>query len=171
MGFSTWSRGRHLRRDSLTIAAGLLVTSAVVLAGCSTAPPPAASSATATPSAAPLVRPECAAVTAAATTVSTELVAYLAGQGNPEQLRTSAQNLSSALSQARTDLGADGARLDAASAAVQQLTTALQAQPIDPQAVRAAAQQVLAALGEVASVCSAASGSQAPSSSPPTSTS
>jgi small-conductance mechanosensitive channel len=152
-----------------------LTVAAAALTACSAAaapPAPSASSApplTSAPGAAPQARQECAAVTAAARTAADDLTAFLTGQGSLDQLRTSAQDLSTAISQARTALGADGSRLDAASAALQQLLTALQAQPVDPTAVRAAARQVLTSLDEVISVCSTTSGTSTPGSttSPP----
>ena len=160
MRLSSGRGGRHEYVGRLAV--GLAICAAAAT-GCATAPsaPPATSTPSA-PSAAPAVKPECAAVTTAAATVGKDLTAYLAGQGDPDQLRTSAQNLSTALSQARTALGADGSRLDGASAALQQLISALQERPVDQAAVREAAQQLLTSLDDVFSVCSPASGTPTP---------
>lgn len=156
-----WMRSAHMR---LAMAVAPLMIGAALVAGCSSTPSTPAATSPSPTSAAPQVRSECAAVTAAARTLGTDLTAYLAGQGNPDQLRASAQSLADALSQAKTALGADGSRLDAASTAVQQLITALAAQPIQPAAVRAAAQQALSAIGDVISVCTPTSGTPTPTS-------
>jgi hypothetical protein len=134
----------------------LVCFAAVVLAGCESADSGAAptSSAPETSSATETTGSGCAGVSSEGQALGAVLIQFLDGSATADQVRTAADRLGDELAAARENAEANtSAALDDAQAALDQLLTALQAQPVDRAGVRTASTDLLAALGDLAKVC------------------
>ena len=115
---------------------------------------PAAPTASTPPTATAEVRSECTAVAAAARNFADQIAKLVGGQVSRDQVKTAAQQLTSALDSAASVIKPESqADVEAARAALGKVETALAAQPIDLPAVRAAASEALAAINRVLAVC------------------
>lgn len=100
------------------------------------------------------VKPECADLITAGQGLVNVVTQFVSGQATGDQVRAAAADLSTSIDTARQAAGAQSsAQLDAAKASLQQLSTALAAQPPDISAMRAAANQALTALRGAVAVC------------------
>ena len=127
----------------------LVLFAVVVLAGCESADTGAAptSSAQDTSSAAEATGSGCAGVSTEGQTLGAVVVQYFDGTATADQVRAAAGDLSDALAAARENAEA------AVSAALDELLTALRAQPVDRAGLRTASTDVLAALGDLTKIC------------------
>lgn len=135
----------------------VLVLTATTAAACASgqnAPAPASPTAPSTAQ----VLTECEDVATAAKGLGDQLTALVAGRASRDQVSAAAQNLGAALDAAQSAIKPESqADVAAAHSAIQQLQTALAAQPLDLTAVGAAAAQVVAAAGKVLAVCTVGS--------------
>jgi len=140
----------------------LVFFAVLVLAGCESADTGAAptSSAQDTSSAAESTQDSsnagsgCAGVSTEGQALGAVVVQFLNGSASADQVRTAADGLSDALTAARETAEANvSAALDDAQTALDQLLTALRAQPVDRTGLRTASTDVLAALGDLTKIC------------------
>lgn len=139
----------------------VLVGATFVLAGCTSgngsgdgAGQSATTTTTIVPTTTESVRQECLDVADRARALFTEVGRFASGDGTLEQVRAAADELSDAFETAKASLGPDAqADLDSAGQALQRAQDALAAQPVDSAALRTAATEVVAALGNAATVC------------------
>ncbi|MGH4024546.1 MAG: hypothetical protein ACRDRV_08175 [Pseudonocardiaceae bacterium] len=97
---------------------------------------------------------DCTAVADAARNLGNQLSALAGGQASREQVKAAAQELRSSLDAAGAVIKPESqADADAARAAIEQLQTVLDTQPVDLAAARAAARQALESVGRVLAVC------------------
>jgi hypothetical protein len=146
-------------------AAALLLSLAVLgaAAGCSgsgggttTPSAPPSPTATAAPSTTAGAAPAsaCADVAAKGNDVASAVLQFVGGQVPASQVSSSIQELENSVTAAKASSnGVAAERLNAVQTAADQLKSALQAQPVDPATVRTAAQQTLAALKGLSTVC------------------
>lgn len=119
-------------------------------------PPPAATTGPLVSTSSP-ARPECADLVASGQALATTVSQLIQGTASREQVRTAAAQMSSAIDSAQRTVGAEiGARLDDAKAALQRVVDAAGAQPPDVAAMRAGANDLVAALRDAAASCQAA---------------
>lgn len=141
--------------SSLRLAAVITPLLATVLAvtGCASSQS-AATPVQASPTATVQERAECTAVAAAARNLADRLAALANGQASRDQVKAAAEELRSTLDTAGAVIKPESrADAEAARAALQQLQTVLDTEPIDLAAARAATWQALDALGRVLAVC------------------
>jgi PBP1b-binding outer membrane lipoprotein LpoB len=144
----------------VTVRIALLLCAALTLAGCSSATDSATSTPTtsAEPATSMSVGPVCADVADKARGLATEVGRLTTGQATVDQVRASANELSTAFADARDMVGSETrAHLDEAGQALQRMQDALNAQPIDRAGLRAAADDLVTALGDAATVCASES--------------
>ncbi|TNC29130.1 hypothetical protein [Amycolatopsis alkalitolerans] len=136
-------------------AAVLAAVVAAVVAGCQSgggATTPSPTTAPASPSA--LTRPECADLVASGQALAATVGQLVQGTASREQVRAAAGQLSSAIDSARQTVGAEAnAHLDDAKAALGRIVDAAGAQPPDLAGMRAAANDLVAALRAAAASC------------------
>lgn len=96
----------------------------------------------------------CAAIATQGQALGTAVSRFVDGSATVDQVRSAATDLSDALAEAASSAKADAAAaFDDVKAALDQLLTALQTQPVDRAGVRTASSDVLSALGDVATIC------------------
>lgn len=134
----------------------VLVGGTLGCAGTSTGNPVSAPSTAAAPPAAGGSAPtsSCGDVVAKGEDVGTAVRQLVDGQGSRDQVGVAVQELASAVTAARASTsGARTDALDDVEAAIGELRSALQGQPIDRAAVRVAAQRTTTALRNLGPVC------------------
>ena len=134
----------------------IVLFAVVALAGCESADTGTAptSSAQDTSSAAPTTGSACAGVSTEGQTLGAVVVQYFDGTATADQVQAAAGDLSDALAAARENAEATvSAALDDAQTALDELLTALRAQPVDRAGLRTASTDVLAALGDLTKIC------------------
>jgi predicted lipoprotein len=157
----------HVIPGRLTVA----FAAVLVLAGCAPATDdgPSQAPTTTTTTTTGSVRPACADLADKGQALLTEVGRYGTGKATGDQVRAAAAELSDSFDSAKTELGPEAqANLDEAGRALQEVLDALTAQPVDSAKLRAAAGEVVTALGDAAAVCTSSGTSTEPSS--PTST-
>jgi hypothetical protein len=160
----------HVIPGRLTVA----FAAVFVLAGCAPATDDGPSQApttttTTTTTTTGSVRPACADLADKGQALLTEVGRYGTGKATGDQVRAAAAELSDSFDSAKTELGPEAqANLDEAGRALQEVLDALTAQPVDSAKLRAAAGEVVTALGDAAAVCTSSGTSTEPTS--PTST-
>jgi PBP1b-binding outer membrane lipoprotein LpoB len=132
----------------------LVLLSALVVAGCSTAGDgqhePAATTTIMS------VQPDCAAIADNARRLATELRQLAAGDSTVDEVRAATDELARTVDDAKATVGADArARFGAAEDALRQVRDSLDAQPVDWAGVHAGADDLVTALRDVADVCDA----------------
>jgi hypothetical protein len=99
-------------------------------------------------------RPQCGSLVAGGQALVDTVGRFFGGTATGEQVRAAATALVTAVDATRVTVGsATRARLDDAKAALNRMQTALQAQPPDLAATRAAANDTLTALRDAARIC------------------
>ncbi|MGB3440873.1 MAG: hypothetical protein WBA97_19160 [Actinophytocola sp.] len=139
----------------------LVFVGVVTLTGCQTAgtgDDSAASSTAATSSTRTSVSAPpgttCANVVTQGQTFGTVVGEFVGGSATIDQVRSAATDLSDALTEAGSSAKADAAAaFDDVNAELDQLLTALQAQPVDREGVRTASIGVLSGLGDAVALC------------------
>lgn len=144
----------------------VVLGAALALAGCTSTtnnePNQQTTTTTTEPTTSASIREECVDVADKARAMLTEVGRLATGDSTVGQVRTAATELSGAFDDARAALGPEAqADLDQAGQALQRAKDALTTQPVDTAALRAAARDVAAVLGNAAAVC-APSSSTAP---------
>lgn len=146
----------------------------LALAGCTSAtndqPSEQTTTTTTETTATPSPGNECADVADKARALLTEVGQLTTGGATDGDVRAAASELSDSFDAAKATLGPDvAAQLDQAEQALQQVQDALGAQPVDTAALRRAASDLVADLGDAATVCSPDSSTTSTSSTAPTS--
>jgi hypothetical protein len=138
----------------------ILMLCALALAGCSSTTNGGSSQETASTtgpetSTTTSIRSECADLADEARGLATEVGRLVSGEAGVDDVRAAANELSGALEDAKATVGPDArAHLDEAGVALQQAQDALNAQPIDGAALRAAANDLVTSLGDAVAICS-----------------
>jgi len=140
-------------------AAVLLV--GLALAGCTPADDQAGQETTTTttttttePTTSPSLREECVEVADRGQVLLTEVGRLTTGEATVADVRAAADSLSDAFDSAKAALGPDAqADLDRAGQALQRVLDVLSARPVDNDALRRAASDLVAAAGDAAAVC------------------
>lgn len=132
-----------------------LAAAAALAAGCTSGDnAPGTPAPASPPTTSKQVRPECADLVTAGQGLVTVVTQFVGGQATGDQVRAAAGDLSTSIDSARQVAGAQAStQLDAAKTSLQQLQTALAAQPPDVAAMRNAANQALVALRGAVTVC------------------
>jgi hypothetical protein len=146
----------------------LVFCAVLALAGCTSATNdrPSRETTTTEPSTTVSIRPECVDVADKARALLTEVGRLTTREATADQVRAAAGKLSGAVDDAKATVGPDaGARLDEAGQTLRRVQDALTAQPIDTAALRAAASDLVAALGDAAAFCAPSSSTTATESS------
>jgi hypothetical protein len=135
-----------------------LVIALLVLSGCTqggggststTTPAPATTSPTSASTSS-----ECANLVAGGQALAATVAGFVGGSATGDQVRAAASRLSDAIDSAQAAIGHEtGTQLDSAKQALNRLSAALTMQPPDFAAMRAAANDTLAALGAAATIC------------------
>jgi hypothetical protein len=138
----------------------VVLTSVLVLAGCTTAQndrPSQTNTTTTTttePTTSASVQAACDDVTAKAQVLLTVVGQLATGKATTDQVRAAADELADSFTAAKSVVGPETqADLDDAGAALTKLLDALSAQPIDTATAQTAANEVFTALGNAAAVC------------------
>lgn len=129
----------------------------LVVAGCTSAgdDQPARQTITETTETSPPLRAECRDVADDAKALLTEVGRLATRDATVDDVRTAASALAVSFDDARTALGPGAqAHLDQAGQSLQRVQDALSAQPVDTAELRRAASDLVAALGDAATVCS-----------------
>jgi hypothetical protein len=133
-------------------ARNLVLFCALVVAGCSSAGDGQNEQAATTTTTS--VRPDCAAVADEARGLATEFRQLVAGDSTVDEVRTATDELARAVDDAKATVGSEArAQFDEAGSALRQIRESLGTQPVDWSAVHAAADDLVAALRDVATVC------------------
>ncbi|HEY7592227.1 MAG TPA: hypothetical protein VH969_03670 [Actinophytocola sp.] len=147
----------------------VLCCAALALAGCTSAANDQAgqeTTTTTTPTTtetSPSLRPECADVADAAQALVTEVGKLATQDATVGDVKAAADDLSQSFADARGSLGPEAqAHLDEAGQALQRVQDALGAQPVNKAGLRQAATDLLASLGDAATVCAAGSATTTP---------
>jgi hypothetical protein len=149
----------------------LVFCAALALAGCTSATNdrPSRETTTTTTTEPPTtvsIRPECVDVADKARALLTEVGRLTTREATADQVRAAAGELSGAVDDAKATAGPVArARLDEAGQALRRVQDALTAQPIDTAGLRAAASDLVAALGDAAAFCAPSSSTTATESS------
>ncbi|MBP2328614.1 hypothetical protein JOF56_008999 [Kibdelosporangium banguiense] len=155
--------------------AALVFCAALALTGCTSATNDQPSQKTTTttttgPATTVSIRPECVNVADKAHALLTQIGRLTTGDATPDQVRAAAGELSDAFDDAKATVGPDTrAHLDKAGQALRRVQDALNAQPIDTASLRAATNDLVAALGDVAAICAPSSSTTATVTTAPTS--
>jgi hypothetical protein len=155
----------------------LVLCAALALAGCTPSTndepsqEPTTTTTTTDPSTTVSLRPECVEVADAARVLFGEIGRLATGNATVEDVRAAAGDVSDAFDAVKASAGPDaGADLDAAGQALDRVQDALTAEPVDNAGLRAAASDLVAALGDAAAVCAPGSSSTGTPSEPGTGT-
>lgn len=101
------------------------------------------------------LQPECRDMVDDAQALLTEVGKLATREATVEDVRTAADTLATSFDNAKTALGPEAqAQLDQAGQALQRIQDALGAQPVDAGELRGGASDLVAALGDAATVCS-----------------
>lgn len=139
---------------TLMTARNLVLVCALVVAGCSPAADGQHETAAATTTTS--IRPGCAAVADNARGLATEVRQLVAGDSTVDQVRAAVDELARAVDDAKAAVGPDArAHFDEAGHALDEVRATLNAQPVDWAGVRAAADDLVVALRDVATICDA----------------
>jgi hypothetical protein len=134
-------------------ARNLVFLCALVVAGCSSGGDPQAAPVTTTITS---VRPGCVAIADNARALATEFRQLVAGTSDLDQVRAATNQLAGTIGDARAAAGPDArADFEEAGHALRRLQDSLNTQPVDWAGVHAAADELVAALRDVAGVCDA----------------
>ncbi|MEU6644722.1 hypothetical protein ABZ863_19495 [Saccharomonospora sp. NPDC046836] len=159
--------------DRRLLGAAMLIAATATLAACAgggggptttaPAPPPAQTAPlTTTPGAPTTGASACTGLADAGQGLVNTVTDFFTGQATGNQVRAAATSLSNSIDAARSSIGTQtSAQLDNAKASLQQLQSALSAQPPDTAAIRTAANNTRTALRDAATICQ--SGTPTPS--------
>jgi hypothetical protein len=156
-------RGYSRRMDHVIVRRLTLPFVAVLALGaCTAAPDNRPGQTTTTATTTQSIQPACSDVLDKAQALLTTVGRFGTGKATEAEVRTAADELADSFESAKSELGPSAqASLDNAGRALQDVVGALTTQPVDTTRLRAAANQVVTALADAATVCT--SGTSSPS--------